>query len=632
MRRSGISGIGTGSSDCIRLWNRRRKGLQKYKIDSPTTCITAKDSLADLGWRRRLPPIAVTGTAVVLRRNIRAFRKRNKAYTRVPLACRYGPSFNGPFLDAKNLRRNGHGTRSTGAVEPSQRQRAAALPSRLIRAALGGDGVLDHIDPLVLKARVSVTSVVAEVRHGAARDGVEVPVTWDRGTAAALLAQRVVTMYTPAGWFAETVKHTVTAAETKRLRRAKRMDDGGRSLYKSGGKRSSQFVRRTFTVDAERRVSLMRGPGKKPCHAVPCRGCRGSVGVSQHLPLAQPVTDISSDFFHSLFIYLCKVQSVRGLPINPKSQERQEVRRKNSQWRETTEPTRSCTPLHGSRHGSARTFPPQQFWGARGSVAIVGVPVHHGQAEPWKAISQHIDCMKAGADSRRKQNEERVTSRHCCRASCKIRTVKLRHTLPGSTSDVSTMLSAQRDSFRDHLMVYRLIRSTNFTKSLTLWNKILVTRPPELKIPCNNISDAAIAYDNVEHGLYSRTKKHCITRYCDPGYSAVFTYDGQKNGGENMAGNQLSNHLFADATSVILYPLLLLPLLSIACTGFNQHDFTASHVHFLNDPLPEIRLQRRGFNRINGEGGFWTKTYHALTIHVNMKSTCISGIYGHIHT
>ncbi|KAJ7731259.1 hypothetical protein B0H16DRAFT_1469243 [Mycena metata] len=321
-----------------------------------------------------------------------------------------------------------------------------------------------------------------------------------------------------------------------------------------------------------------------------------------------------------------------------------------------TLPTNS-TSIFG---GPSITFPPQQFWGARGSVAIVGVPVHHGQAEPWKAISQHIDCMKAGADSRRKQNEGRVTSRHCCRASCKIRTVKLRHTLPGSTSDVSTMLSAQRDSFRDHLMVYRLIRSTNFTKSLTVWlsgiprradrntrlaesyfhSKVFQfpntpkfpARLPELKIPCNNISDAAIAYDNVEHGLYSRTKKHCITRYCDPGYSAVFTYDGQKNGGENMAGNQRSNHLFADATSVILYPLLLLPLLSIACTGFNQHDFTASHVHFLNDPLPEIRLQRRGFNRINGEGGFWTKTYPALTIHVNMKSTCISGIYGHIHT
>ncbi|KAJ7723651.1 hypothetical protein B0H16DRAFT_1698897 [Mycena metata] len=46
-------------------------------------------------------------------RNIRLFLKRNEGfepkiltYTRVPLACRYGPSFNGPFLDAQNLRRN----------------------------------------------------------------------------------------------------------------------------------------------------------------------------------------------------------------------------------------------------------------------------------------------------------------------------------------------------------------------------------------------------------------------------------------------------------------------------------------------------------------------------------------------
>ncbi|KAJ7728042.1 hypothetical protein B0H16DRAFT_1470631 [Mycena metata] len=48
-------------------------------------------------------------------------------HTRVPSICRSGPSFNGPFLRARDRRRNGHGTRLTGAVEPSQRQRAAAI-------------------------------------------------------------------------------------------------------------------------------------------------------------------------------------------------------------------------------------------------------------------------------------------------------------------------------------------------------------------------------------------------------------------------------------------------------------------------------------------------------------------------
>ncbi|KAF8175007.1 hypothetical protein K438DRAFT_2047804 [Mycena galopus ATCC 62051] len=37
------------------------------------------------------------------------------------------PSFNGPLEEAKNPRRDGHGTRQTGAVEPSQRLRAEAL-------------------------------------------------------------------------------------------------------------------------------------------------------------------------------------------------------------------------------------------------------------------------------------------------------------------------------------------------------------------------------------------------------------------------------------------------------------------------------------------------------------------------
>ncbi|KAJ7776596.1 hypothetical protein DFH07DRAFT_980846 [Mycena maculata] len=44
-----------------------------------------------------------------------------------PLKRPSRPSFDGPLLEEKNGRRNGHGTRSTGAVEPSRRQRAAAL-------------------------------------------------------------------------------------------------------------------------------------------------------------------------------------------------------------------------------------------------------------------------------------------------------------------------------------------------------------------------------------------------------------------------------------------------------------------------------------------------------------------------
>ncbi|KAJ7753315.1 hypothetical protein DFH07DRAFT_774083 [Mycena maculata] len=39
------------------------------------------------------------------------------------------PSFDGPLLEEKNGRRDGHGTRSTGAVKPWRRQRAAALTS-----------------------------------------------------------------------------------------------------------------------------------------------------------------------------------------------------------------------------------------------------------------------------------------------------------------------------------------------------------------------------------------------------------------------------------------------------------------------------------------------------------------------
>ncbi|KAJ6596192.1 hypothetical protein DFH09DRAFT_1072246 [Mycena vulgaris] len=44
-----------------------------------------------------------------------------------PLKRPSRPSFDGPLLEEKNGRRDGHGTRSTGAVEPSRRQRAAAL-------------------------------------------------------------------------------------------------------------------------------------------------------------------------------------------------------------------------------------------------------------------------------------------------------------------------------------------------------------------------------------------------------------------------------------------------------------------------------------------------------------------------
>ncbi|KAJ7688313.1 hypothetical protein B0H16DRAFT_1707859 [Mycena metata] len=142
----------------------------------------------------------------------------------------------------------------------------------------------------------------------------------------------------------------------------------------------------------------IRGPGKKPCHAVPCRDCRGSVGVSQRctrglsatmqlinqrigdpkvvgtLPKLEcgawePVTDILSGF-NPLFIpyFLLRelweifsgpvlllesneyVQSIRELPINAKLQDTQEVGRRISKRNEATEPTRSYTPLHGSRH------------------------------------------------------------------------------------------------------------------------------------------------------------------------------------------------------------------------------------------------------------------------------------------
>ncbi|KAJ7714590.1 hypothetical protein B0H16DRAFT_1742507 [Mycena metata] len=39
----------------------------------------------------------------------------------------FRPVVHGPFFDLRDLQRDGHGTRLTGAVKPSQRQRAAAL-------------------------------------------------------------------------------------------------------------------------------------------------------------------------------------------------------------------------------------------------------------------------------------------------------------------------------------------------------------------------------------------------------------------------------------------------------------------------------------------------------------------------
>ncbi|KAJ6537403.1 hypothetical protein DFH09DRAFT_1090988 [Mycena vulgaris] len=57
-------------------------------------------------------------------------RTQHKQYTvdlYDPLKRPSRPSFDGPLLEEKNGRREGHGTRSTGAVEPSRRQRAAAL-------------------------------------------------------------------------------------------------------------------------------------------------------------------------------------------------------------------------------------------------------------------------------------------------------------------------------------------------------------------------------------------------------------------------------------------------------------------------------------------------------------------------
>ncbi|KAJ6481593.1 hypothetical protein DFH09DRAFT_1463723 [Mycena vulgaris] len=56
-----------------------------------------------------------------------------------PLKRPSRPSFDGPLLEGKNGRRDGHGTRSTGAVEPSRRQRAAALFVGLIRDNLNSD-------------------------------------------------------------------------------------------------------------------------------------------------------------------------------------------------------------------------------------------------------------------------------------------------------------------------------------------------------------------------------------------------------------------------------------------------------------------------------------------------------------
>ncbi|KAJ7728077.1 hypothetical protein B0H16DRAFT_1470666 [Mycena metata] len=96
--------------------------------------------------------------------------------------------------------------------------------------------------------------------------------------------------------------------------------------------------------------------------------------------------------------------------------------------------------------------------------------------------------------------------------------------------------------------------------------------PPSLKIPCNNISDAAITYNIFGRGIYSRTRQTTFlnivildTRRCSPmmnrkADAAVF---------ENMAGKQLSTQIFADVTSALLPPSPL-PLSPITSTGVSK--------------------------------------------------------------
>ncbi|KAJ7017996.1 hypothetical protein C8F04DRAFT_978179 [Mycena alexandri] len=152
--------------------------------------------------------------------------------------------------------------------------------------------------------------------------------------------------------------------------------------------------------------------------------------------------------------------------------------------------------------------------------------------------------------------------------------------------------------------------------------------PGSLKIPGNNIADPAVTYDLVGRGLYSRSKSHYVTRYCDAEQSAVFTYDGKKNGGSSVREHggkaALKTHLCGlkidtpptFTTSIVIYHMR---------GGLEaQQNFAASQrlaaerIHrfgFLNNPLPTICLQRPGFDRVKDEDRFWLKNpYEARTI------------------
>ncbi|KAJ7017366.1 hypothetical protein C8F04DRAFT_1200672 [Mycena alexandri] len=130
----------------------------------------------------------------------------------------------------------------------------------------------------------------------------------------------------------------------------------------------------------QRHVSASSGPRKSrvtPCRAVTAvavLACPNVVGTLPKLECRawETVTDILSGF-NSLFIpyFLLRelweffsgpvlllesneyAQSIRELPINAKLQDTQEVGRRISKPNEATEPTRSYTPLHGSRHCTA---------------------------------------------------------------------------------------------------------------------------------------------------------------------------------------------------------------------------------------------------------------------------------------
>ncbi|KAJ6478267.1 hypothetical protein C8R45DRAFT_1216466 [Mycena sanguinolenta] len=142
-----------------------------------------------------------------------------------------------------------------------------------------------------------------------------------------------------------------------------------------------------------------------------------------------------------------------------------------------------------------------------------------------------------------------------------------------------------------------------------------------LQIPGSNLGDPEIIYDIVGRAFYSRTKKHYIARYCDTDQSTVFTYNGYETGGYSVreGGGKTSMKTYLcgrhcpDTPSSFITSVVIYHLRGGLDTqqGFEASQMVAAKrihdLHFTQNPLPDIRLQRPGFHHIDNEDRYWMK-------------------------